>query len=382
MSLNNNRKKRLLIFSGDPGGAACVVPVIKALPVGYETTVLSKASAVQAFRTHNVDTIDINGFSVERLESIISGFKIDGVLTSASSLPEKDMTDRWIWQWARRNNIPSIAVLDQWDNYVPRFSGAHGRDRLAFLPDKICVMDELAQTEMVREGFPKDALCVTGQPALEIFEGKMSDIRAEVPKKYCERKPGALRLTFFSQPIFNFYGSSLGYDECSVLNDIMSVSSDMAREHGLEVTLVCKLHPKNSVDDFSKANRSAGIKLVFVKDELLNEDLIAASDIVLGMNSVMMIHSILAGIPTICYEPGIKTRESDFMPVRIKAIPRVTDRNGLADLIRMLRSDREYLQHYLSGQKACRSHSGAVMNITRLVCQTLDGLTLNPKMEN
>lgn len=358
-------KKKALLFSADPGGAACVIPVAKALSEGFAVMAMCKGTATPLFSGYFRHIVEVSGMEFGDIEAMLENNTIDVVITSASSLPEKDMTEKLLWRWAGKRSVPSLAVLDQWENYVRRFSGTEEGDRMGYLPDKIAIMDELARTEMLRDGFPGDRLEVTGHPALEDFS-LLAGKKPETGVNRSRRPGGKISVTFFSQPIRSFYGDSLGYDERAAFDDIAGVVRELNGRLERGIGLACKLHPKNTVEDLVYPT-ARGNDVKFIMDELSNADLILSSDIVIGMNSVMLIHSLLAGVPTIAYEPNRADPARSCMPVRVGAISCVTDRPGLLVLIEKIATDEDFAGSYLKRQELCGSHRGAAKRIAAVV---------------
>ena len=363
--------KKILIFSADPGGAECLIPVIRELPEDIEPVVMSKNTACRIFEKYSAPFLRVNDMKFHDIEAKLDDYAIDAVLTSASSLPEKDMTEKLLWRWAGKKMIPSVAVLDQWQNYADRFSGVDEAERLTYLPDMIAIMDELAKREMKDAGFPEERLCVTGQPALENFVKLAEQAKRPDKENRLKKSKEDMIITFFSQPMRALHGDGIGYNEKMVLDDILSVAAVLQEEWKKTIKVLCKLHPKDEMDDLKFKSHGSSVKPQFVRDEYSNPELIVSSDIVIGMASIMLIHSVIAGIPTICYEPSVEKRSSRCMPVRIGAIPHVVTKNSLTELIKKLYRDPAFMKKYLQDQMLCGTHKGAAGKVAALVVSML-----------
>lgn len=359
--------KKILVFSADPGGAECLVPVVSKLSKDIDVLVMGKNTACPVFEKSFISFLRVSDMKFDDIEIKLNNYSIDAILTSASSFPEKDMTEKLLWEWARRKGIPSVAVLDQWQNYTKRFSGIGEQEHLAYLPDAIAVMDDLAKNEMKDNGFPEERLYVTGQPALETFEELMGQTKKANTENRLKMSKRDMAVTFFSQPIRALYGDLFGYNESTVLDDILSALSMSQKEWGITINVFCKLHPKNEIGDFELKRGKYLLEPKFVRDEYSNPELIASSDLVIGMASIMLIHSVIAGTPSICYEPSTKNQQSECMSVRIGAIPSITTRNDLAGLIKRLQEDPIFMKKYLRNQTICVTHKGAARNVAALL---------------
>src|SRR3989339_667420 len=160
----------VLAYSDQTSGAECIAPVIRVLKnCGVEVLVLAKGLAKRVFEKHKLDFIEINHI-VEYLTKILDGNGNPSlVLTSSTSIPSEDTSENEISKWARENQIPSIAVLDQWHNYARRFTDTSGN---LHLPDVLVVPDKLAKEEAIEDGIPSEIIEITGQPYLENIASK------------------------------------------------------------------------------------------------------------------------------------------------------------------------------------------------------------------
>lgn len=359
-------KKCLLVFSADPGGAECLCPVLQSLPEEIEAKVICKGFAVRIFERCSACFSIADGLTFGQIEEMLEGMQIDAVMTSSSSLPEKDMTEKLLWKWAERKNVPSIAVSDQWQNYARRFSGIDENEYLKYMPDIIAIQDEMARHEMLMEGLPENRLRITGQPALEAFSKQVSAVKGKRSGVSLRgHKEGAVVITFFSQPVFDYFGDALGYTEKMVLEDILSVIPMLEEKWDRKIEFICKLHPKDRKQDLLPEN--CGLAINFVSNEYSNAELIAGSDMVIGMGSIMMVHSVVAGVPTVCYEPNKKSDVNTCFPVKVNAIPCITEKKELFNILNRLRSDIAFNREYLEQQKLCSSHEGAAEKVVSLI---------------
>ena len=91
---------RILAFSREAGGAAAIAPVLLELKETAELLVLAKDYAKSIFRDTGLSPIPFPEFSDEAVDRMIAdhlGAGIpDVVFTSATSLPQLDMTERYL----------------------------------------------------------------------------------------------------------------------------------------------------------------------------------------------------------------------------------------------------------------------------------------------
>ncbi|MEB3238277.1 MAG: hypothetical protein VKO64_11725 [Candidatus Sericytochromatia bacterium] len=342
-------RARLIVFSSDPGGASCLIPVLKDLPESWALKVFAGRDAREAFANAGFDPVATEPDSIDEM---LEG-RVTAVLTSASSLPERDMTEKRLWRRAAERDVPSLAVLDQWQCYVARFSGPQGREPLGYLPTAIAVMDEQARTEMIREGFPEDRLVVTGQPALGVVRERVVSLKA------ADSTPGA-RVTWFSQPLRALFGRDLGFDEHDMLG-IVRTAMGMLGEG--RPRLVCKLHPRERREDFPPDEADFEV----VAGDRDNDALLAASDVVLGMSTVMLVHAVLAGIPTLSVSPDTGDARNRCHPVEMGVVARLATPDAVAEHLQGLLNDPECRRAAVARLASFPSHEGAVDAVLALL---------------
>ena len=157
---------KVLAFAREAGGAAAIAPALQELLGHASVVILAKDYAHEVFHRAGLRTVTFTECSDAALSRVLAehwaGQLPEAVFTSATSLPQLDMTEKHLWRWARQQRIPSVAVLDQWQNYAARFSGLGPEEHLAYLPDWIAAMDERAKHGLVAEGLPAERVVVTG----------------------------------------------------------------------------------------------------------------------------------------------------------------------------------------------------------------------------
>ena len=191
-------------------------------------------------------------------------------------------------QAARQLGIHSLSLLDFWSNYTRRFSLAEPLDAL---PQRICVMDQRAVEEMVAEGFSRSMLLITGQPALDLAAQPAAAEQLQAARTLWPQ--GDRRLLFVSQPLSVLHGGdagcnqALGYNEHLVLSLVASVTEQLAGQ-GRRLSLRVLPHPRESAEAFSSAG-------YMVAQGYAAKVLAQAADIVIGMNSMLLLEAAAAG---------------------------------------------------------------------------------------
>jgi hypothetical protein len=195
-------------------------------------------------------------------------------------------------------HIPTVAIVDYWSNYTMRLSDP---SNTMICPDHYVVMDELAKREAILEGLPESIIRVLGHPGLDRYVSYRS-----TAIKPLSNPP---RLLYLSQPLSQLYGDSWGYTEQSVLIDLILACEQIPMQ------LQVKFHPKDSP---SFQEQFGGMS---VTGDLI--ELMPQYDLVIGMNSMALLHAVIMGIKAISYQPQLQKRDVC-----------ITNKLGLTPLIR------------------------------------------------
>lgn len=228
-------------------------------------------------------------------------FNVDGCCMVLGSQTGFEATHEAI-RFCKENGIATIFLFDHWANYISHFHSP--KDNTLYLPDKICVPDEIARHSLIVDLsslMPNDRyienIQVVGHPAVEdSVDAICSLTTSEIEIIKRRLIPGDKRIILFLlEPIEDDFGYNsdgtpfLGYNEYSILRYILS-SPDFE-----DVRMIIKPHPRQDIEKikmFLLPYAHRGILLV-EKERL--EDLIAIADEILGMTTVALIIALKAG---------------------------------------------------------------------------------------
>jgi len=316
-------KKRVLLFSAEPGGAETLTPVIRILrdAGAYDVQVLAYGHGLKRFSANGIECIEIQKISRGDAR-IIEHFSPDMIITSAAGIPEFDMSEKYLWESARKSGVMTFAFLDQWQNYVMRFSGPGYGERLTYLPDLINCIDSYALNEMKAAGFPENVLSPLGQPYLSEVHNRDRAVNStaaitKVPGlPFTHEKKSTV--LFVSEAIREHFGEERGYDQFKALRLLLCNAAGIARECGI----IVKLHPKDKFEAFRGLVAAfPGIDIRLVRDELSPSECLNLAETVFGMTSVMLIEAFMLGKRVVSLQPGLRsddllvTSRRNLMPV-------------------------------------------------------------------
>lgn len=324
--MQNDTRIKLLFFSCEPGGAEVLIPLIKRLESekDFDVVTLGYSHALQRFASKEVHCQEVSPVSATDAP-LLDMIRPDWVVTSATSLPERDMSEKYLWHHAQQRNIPSLAFLDQWQNYVPRFSGPGAQERLTYLPDYINCINVTGRDEMIAAGFPPERLLTWGHPYLSSLRNLASSINVEAVRR--RLRCGDARLALFvSEPIREHYGASRGYDQYGALELFLK----MLQQRAGELRPAIKLHPKDDVAHFEGIlERYRHLDVLLMPPDINAQEAIMASDYVFGMTSIMLIEGYVLGKPVISLQPGL-IGEDPFILSRLGLVKCITTTDDIS----------------------------------------------------
>lgn len=363
------------VIAGDAGGANALWPIFTPLRerrMALQLSGYAQAPGLWQDRGETVRELS-PGTSVVEAETMLqeSGAAL---LLTGTSLNGVNLERRFILG-ARRIGLPSLALLDYWSNYAPRFS-SNGTD-LDCLPDRIAIMDTQARDEMRAAEFPEALLTVTGQP---LFDDLARDREAVTPESRAVTRQalgvqeGERLVLFVSQPLREVYGAEgapgwLGYDEFDVVPPVLAALERVVVEHPLRLVLLP--HPREfrgRCAAWLEGDPWASLAPAGAD----SRELVRAADLVVGMNSMLLMESALLGTATMSVQPGL--RDADHLPVsRVGIVPRVERVETLEGTLRGLLREGPVREEHLARLAAQPHPGGAASRVAELARQMACG---------
>lgn len=316
---------KICCIVGDLGGLNTLRPIIKLLKKnGHGVSVMINETLATSrdqignlgfrYRILNQKTYDqFFQMSLEQLPDILI------ITVSRSGNLEKKLIQR-----AKIHKIPTISPIENWGPFAGRFSDSKNqkyKNFLAYLPDYVLVVDEIARENAISEGIPESHILITGSTHLEDFlEYKCADVK-QLKIKTHESFGISLEqklVVFASQALKNEMGKKSpeypGYNETEVLSD---VCCSLAKTWP-DCFLVIKLHPFELEKNFI---HPAALKVVNYTIDKNNSavELMLAGDLIIGMFSNFLIEAAIQNKPVISYQKGIRN-PSSFIGTKLEFV--------------------------------------------------------------
>ena len=294
MNLNEllNKGKGLFVFS-DPAGANSILAIIDFLKKNnkiHGIDFLIFTNKIGVFDKEYNEIVETIEFNDEFVNRIYNDFNPDYLFSATSN---NDFELLW-----RRNLIGKIKIysfIDHWTNYIERFSFAGD----IIFGDYILVIDKVAKEEAVSAGIPKNIIRILENP----YYHKVRKFKPTQSKNLFFKKHGLsinkLTILFISDNLSVTYPKNgntwLGYDEYTVLSDLLACFENINARLNSNFQLVIKIHPKAKKDKFDfilKKVNFENLDIISIRDcdpLLINY----YSDYVIGMHSNMILESFI-----------------------------------------------------------------------------------------
>jgi hypothetical protein len=301
--MNITSPKRILFAAQDMGGLNALAPVFLRFnrrKSHYDCkTVLSDPAYSHAKELGIHDAIRAPKSAATLTRELVR-INPHIVLTGTSS---GRSLEKMLIPLARAKGIPTVSILDAWLNYGYQLSTSpKGKLIRIQLPDTLFVMDNMAKRAVVKFGYPAHRIRVTGNPAFDAYD-----------------LPSASRLKriqtivfidqHFSELLKYRLHENFGFDEHSVFQDFM----DVLNELDWSGRLLIRLHPgSSSPHRYDSLLKKAGRRATFVKSGLPISTCRRA-DLVVGMNSAVLLDAAMHGKIVISYQPGMSRQTDPLM---------------------------------------------------------------------
>lgn len=256
------------------------------------------------------------------MDQVIESLSVRAVICGTTCY---ESADREIIVSARRRDVPSIAIVDEWYNYQHRFLRG-GRMVPDALPSAIALPDDLARQEAINDGLPAAICHATGSPALaRIWDcaQEWNDTPPPLPAAWASCKD-MTKVLFLSETHAQDYGDQvgsvgplgefLGYTEDSVRQEILYVMESIPRKF----LFIDQWHP-SSRDAIPPKHIPKNVRYLSSRGDSLWPTAFH-SDTVLGMRSMGLLEAFLLGCKVASFQPGL-VGEQICTAVRLGLIP-------------------------------------------------------------
>jgi len=338
----------VLIFVEDPGAANYVADFPSALKkLGRSAVLLADGYAKKYLAQRDVECVPMPHPATS--DQVLGRFNPKLLIVGTSGNP--DTLGLELIASARSMRIETIGVIDGLGNSDYRFRGKTDY-ALSYMPDWMAVPDEWTKEEYVKLGYPEDRIEICGHPHYDSVMNTAAQLahqdRKVLREKFFPDAPDDVPVVvFLSEPLAGLDPSQCLKTEEYTLNGRGTVRNrtliaieeflDAVRNAEAYPYLVLRLHPKNTIEEFTEYLTE------FDKISVDNSphELIFAADLVVGMTTILLMEAIILGRRTFSILP--RPKEKGFVAsIRAGFTPYATTRRELREgLSGLLKKDSQ-----------------------------------------
>ena len=325
-----------LFFAEDPGAVNYLAPIIQKyneLNIGYvllcDGLACKHFDMLGEFKYISI-TNEINA------SQILNTYDANIIVVGTSENPES--MGLMLIDEAKNRSMPTVGIVDGPAMPEYRFRG-YSNSPLQHVPDWVIVPDALVKNNFIKLGIKQERILNLGHPLIDKVRVLADELHSEGKERVRSRifpecvgaRPILVFLTEISDGLDpSAYKKNEQYTLTGYSND--NLRTNIVLEEWLIATekitpkpfRVLRLHPKNSIDEFS---------LYTDQFDLISKGgepwpLLFASDVVTGMTSILLLEAVVLGCATLSILPR-KIEESWLNIIESGITPAVTKREEI-----------------------------------------------------
>jgi hypothetical protein len=220
-------------------------------------------------------------------------------------------------QAARALSIQSIGIVDASVNSEFRFCGSTANP-LANITDWLFVPDLSTYSAFSNFGFPQSRISIVGHPARDLARRRArllssgKNLFSNLSSSYVHRivfvselSEGLNHGQYSQSSSYTFQGRGNSSARTIIIaEELLDACSYLTEKHNLNTSVVLRLHPKQTINDFSLLSEDFD-EISSFGDPLT---LLGSSDLVVGMTSTLLVQAYDMGIPCLSILPRVEEK--------------------------------------------------------------------------
>ncbi len=266
---------KIAVFSFDAGGSELIASLQESKKDKYTFYNFSEPSA-PFLKILKDDNITIES-SPKKIISKLQEIQPDLIMTGTGWQSE---TYNIFLQYGKEHDIPTVSLIDHWTPYKKRFTRQ--------LPDYLATFDEKSTALALEEGF---------EHVVQLKNYHLLHLQKRFEKI---NTPQSNQLLFLTEPTAEVAKKRFnesrywGFDELDVFEEVKNFATKQ------ELQLLIRLHPSDTKTRYQKLDPNAH----FSSNTLLED--IAASEVIIGIDTVALYYAYLFGKKAIALMPTQK----------------------------------------------------------------------------
>jgi len=328
---DKSTQKVVVAVCSDPGSGRAILPVVSELfNRDVSLKVIASGPSLDIFneRSHQFEIYEVaDGICTPDAGKIISDLAAGLVLTGAGTYNQIEHVFRLA---ARENDIRTVSIIDYWGDYKDRFGRMANGVWTSSRPDCVCCIDSQSCNQLINEvGFKFNQIHVTGPPGIEKAMYTLQGLtrHTERFRRQFDIEDDETTVVFFSEPFWvkpdgkveSGEGAMVdkggeprfGYTPDRILSSVAHSLAIFGERSGSRIKLIVKPHPREYYEKLLpviKRMRRKNIQIV-LHPEANPYELIALSDMVIGMSTVAVLEAALIGKISVSVQIGFLDRQ-------------------------------------------------------------------------
>jgi hypothetical protein len=276
-------------YAVNSGAFAVMTPLLEAKPLGMDCFWVTDGQVANIPKIDEVGRLEFDEFR----NLIENGSNNNKVLILGSQHNFKRTVE--VIKLCKLNNIKSVFIFDHWSPFVAHFTSQNGSLEI---PTHILAIDEILKSNLISKGINENQISTNGHPGIEQkidLIQKIGIVRKNELKRNIgigpEKKIVLLTLELLSKK-FN------ANVEFGMITSVMQALKDV---HVDDIRLAVRIHPhqpRAQLIEFLKSHKLED-KISVCPEKIKDFESIAIADIVIGMNTSLLVIPLLIDIPTI-----------------------------------------------------------------------------------
>jgi hypothetical protein len=286
-----------------------ITPVLRALSESgmYDLSIYAARESMPVIVDAGLSAIllDETSFKAEPaslLEQLIESERPDLLLTGSSPARGRppETPEQHAIRLCHKIGIPSLSVMDCWGMYAERFSYNGSHAALDLVPDRLCVLDNLALQDLATLGIPIRRMVATHNPWLDQLAQRTNDISLS---EFRQNDPGSLNIVLISQPLAAMKSvRNWTYDQFTLFAWLTSALTRVKSHKTIK--LLVALHPTEASHTWQsllETHSFPGIAIQLIRT--ISSEMLREANFVATSHSTLAYDALYFGTPCLSLRP-------------------------------------------------------------------------------
>lgn len=322
--------KRLLLAAKEAGAGSLLAEFAKQWQLGETSAVIVSSVAATYFANTNLRVISEN-ISDEAISELLAKMKPDKVVIGASAGAS---VEKRVLRAAQAAGIAVHAFVDHYWNLWQRFADPLNGKPWSYLPEHIHVPAIRCLQRLVELGYLEKQISIFSHPLLTNNKYRRELSERQQWRRALNIPDNAIVALFVSECLFPqdpLWDWDQAYEEdySALLKKLLLISAKKALSFPIIILIRC--HPGESENRWQLLCESVDQSKWRNVSRIPKDSLFDVTDIVFGINSMMLTEAAAAGLSTYSYH-AIKMHQTTWLSTITQEIIELSDENSIEEV--------------------------------------------------